>query len=159
KAAVHCVWAEAVAPPSNPMVGRFTPCARAASGQAAAPPSSVMNSRRLTSGMGSPSEPAGPAYRKRRMPRKRPQVFEGDLNRSESSRQRACPRLPLPPPPLRERRAAALVRRLSGRDRQRGVLRLQPGAREIDIVTGELVPNRQEAVIDLRAGLLEHGLE
>jgi hypothetical protein len=52
KAAVHwlCVAAEFV--PKNPMVGSFAGCcARAASGHAtAAPPSSVMNWRRLRSG-------------------------------------------------------------------------------------------------------------
>jgi hypothetical protein len=43
---------------------RGEPCARAASGQAAAaPPSSVMNWRRLRSSMGSPPEPAVAAYR------------------------------------------------------------------------------------------------
>jgi hypothetical protein len=46
--------------------------ARAASGHAAAaPPSSVMNSRLLTSSMGSPPEPAVPAYRTLSLPRKR----------------------------------------------------------------------------------------
>src|SRR5262249_46012452 len=45
----------------------------AASGQAtAAPPSSVMNWRRLRLGMGSPPEPAVPAYRRLRMHRKGP---------------------------------------------------------------------------------------
>jgi len=34
-------------PPSNPMVGSFLCCARAASGHAAAPPRNVTNSRRL----------------------------------------------------------------------------------------------------------------
>jgi hypothetical protein len=63
-------------------------CALAAVGQtddAAAPPSSVMNWRRLRSSMGSPSEPAVPAYSSPRMPRKRPQVLGVDLNRSEST--------------------------------------------------------------------------
>jgi hypothetical protein len=54
-------------------------------GHIAAPPSSVMNSRRLTSSMGSSPEPAMPAYSRLRMPRKRPQVLGADLNRSESS--------------------------------------------------------------------------
>ena len=36
------------------------------------------------SSMGSSPEPAVPAYRKLRMPRKRPQVLGVDLNRSES---------------------------------------------------------------------------
>src|SRR5262249_38679355 len=91
-----------------PMVGSFpTCCARAASGHvAAAPPSSVMNWRRLifTSGMGSLPEPAVPAYRRLRMPWKRPYVLGADLNRSESSRRPGCPRLLLPPPALPERR-------------------------------------------------------
>ena len=49
KAAVHGPQAEAVVVPRNPMVGSFPACcARAASGHAAAaPPSSVMNSRRF----------------------------------------------------------------------------------------------------------------
>ena len=51
---------------------RLRRCARAASGHAAAPPSSVMNWRRLRSSMGSSPEPAVPAYRRLRMPRKRP---------------------------------------------------------------------------------------
>src|SRR5260221_3808568 len=59
-------------------------CAPAASGDAAAAPSSVMNWRRLRSSMGSPSEPAMPAYRRLRMLRKRPLVLGGDLNCSES---------------------------------------------------------------------------
>src|SRR5262249_56005630 len=55
------------------------------SGQAAgAAPSSVMNSRRLRSSMGSSPEPAVPAYRRLRMPRKRPQVLGADLKCSES---------------------------------------------------------------------------
>ena len=65
---------------------RLRRCARAASGHAAAaPPSSVMNWRRLRSSMGSSPEPAVPAYRRLRMPRKRPQVLGADLNRFESS--------------------------------------------------------------------------
>jgi hypothetical protein len=48
------------------------------------PPRSVMNWRRLRSSMGSPPEPAVPAYRRLRMPRKRPEVLGVDLNRSES---------------------------------------------------------------------------
>jgi len=44
----------------------------------------VMKWRRLRSGMGSPPEPAVPAYRRFRMPWKRPQVLGADLNRSES---------------------------------------------------------------------------
>src|SRR5262249_12159766 len=45
-------------------------------------------------------------------PRKRPQVLGVDLNRSESTRQPACPRLSLPPPTLRECRHRRLARRL-----------------------------------------------
>src|SRR5262249_28518647 len=55
-----------------PITGMVACCARAASGHAAAaPPSSVMNSRRLRSSMGSSPEPAVPAYRRLRMHRKR----------------------------------------------------------------------------------------
>jgi hypothetical protein len=42
-----------------------------------------MNSRRLTLSMGSPSEPAVPAYRPLRLLRKQWQVLGPDLNRSE----------------------------------------------------------------------------
>jgi hypothetical protein len=71
---------------ANPIEGIVGCCALAASGHAAAaPPSSVMNWRRLRSGMGSSPEPAVPAYRRLRMARKRPQVLGVDLNRSESS--------------------------------------------------------------------------
>src|SRR5215467_415921 len=49
-----------------------------------APPSSVINWRRLRSGMGSSPEPAVPAYSKLRVPRKQPQVLGVDLNCSES---------------------------------------------------------------------------
>jgi hypothetical protein len=48
------------APCRNPITGIVGCCARAASGHAAALPSSVMNWRRLTLSMGSPSEPAVP---------------------------------------------------------------------------------------------------
>src|SRR5262249_53516869 len=76
-------------------------CACAANGQAVAvPPSSVVLGRAWAP----LPEPAVPAYRRLRMPRKHPQVLGGDLNRSESSRQPACPRLSLAPPALRERR-------------------------------------------------------
>ena len=69
-----------------PTTGMADCCACAASGHAAAaPPSSVMKSRRLTSSMGSSPEPAVPAYRKLRMPRKHPQVLGLDLNRSEQA--------------------------------------------------------------------------
>jgi hypothetical protein len=44
-----------------------------------------MNLRRLRSSMGSSPEPAVPAYRRLRMPWKRPQVLEVALNRSESN--------------------------------------------------------------------------
>src|SRR5262245_47547761 len=61
-------------------VARSGGCAPAASGQAAAaPPSSVMNSRRLTSSMGSPSgtlkKLSVPAYRTLSLPRKHRQVL------------------------------------------------------------------------------------
>src|SRR5262245_23803571 len=45
-----------------------------------------MNWRRLRSSMGSSPEPAVPAYRRLRMPRKHPQVLGADLNRSELRR-------------------------------------------------------------------------
>ena len=49
KAATHSLPPESVVWPRNPMVGGFPACcARAASGHAAAPPSSAMNSRRFT---------------------------------------------------------------------------------------------------------------
>jgi hypothetical protein len=66
------------------------PTTYAASGDAATPPSSVMNWRRPVSSMGSPPEPAVPAYRRLRMPRKRPQVLGLDLNRSERAGTRAA---------------------------------------------------------------------
>src|SRR5438309_1681862 len=72
------------------MVGSLpTCCARAASGHAAAAPaSSVIKWRRRRSSMGSLPEPAGPAYPRLRVPRKRLQVLGVDLNRSELSRWR-----------------------------------------------------------------------
>src|SRR5262249_1030278 len=70
--------------PRNPIIDTVACCARAASGHAAAAPSSVTNWRRLMSSMGSSPEPAVPAYRRLRMLRKRPQVLGVDLNRSES---------------------------------------------------------------------------
>jgi hypothetical protein len=62
------------------------------------------------SSMGSPPEPAVPAYRRLRMPGSARQVLGVDLNRSESSRQPACPSLP--PPTLGKRRHRGLARRL-----------------------------------------------
>jgi hypothetical protein len=48
KAAIHSLPADRVLWPKNPMVGSFPACcARATSGHAAAPPSTVMNARRL----------------------------------------------------------------------------------------------------------------
>jgi hypothetical protein len=48
-AVVQVLWADCESEPRNPMVGSFSGCcALAASGHVAAPPSSVMNSRRLT---------------------------------------------------------------------------------------------------------------
>src|SRR5262245_49848603 len=85
-AAVRCVASASEVLRTNPITGIADCCARAASGQAAAPPSSVMNWRRPKSSMGSSPEPAVPAYRRLTMPRKRPQVLGLDLNRSESSR-------------------------------------------------------------------------
>src|SRR6516165_9529054 len=47
-AATHWPWIEGVLEPKNPIIGSLAGCcARVARGQAAAPPSSVMNSRRL----------------------------------------------------------------------------------------------------------------
>src|SRR5215467_10087440 len=80
-------------PPIPNTIGRVDVARLAASGHAAAAPaSSVKNWRRLGSSMGSSPEPAVPAYRRLRMPRKHPQVLGVDLNRSESRRSR----LPLP---------------------------------------------------------------
>jgi hypothetical protein len=77
---------------TKPITGIAGCCPPAASGHAAAAlPSSVMNWRRLTLSMGSPPEPAVPAYRRLRMPRKHPQVLGAVLNRSESKRRAACP--------------------------------------------------------------------
>src|SRR5262249_1470650 len=70
-------------------------CARAVSGHAAAPPSSVTNSRLVAWTMGSPSEPAVPAYRTLRLPGRYPQVLGADLNRSEVGREERSPSGPL----------------------------------------------------------------
>jgi Resolvase, N terminal domain len=81
----------------NPITGILDCCARAASGHAvAAPPSSVMNARRLTSSMGSPFGTLSEAnwvsaYCTLRLPRKYRQVLGADLNRSESRRVVADP--------------------------------------------------------------------
>ena len=48
------------------------------------PATSVINRRRLTSSIGSPPEPAVPAYRTLRLPRKHRQVLGVDLNRLNS---------------------------------------------------------------------------
>jgi len=56
--------------------------ARATSGHAAAPPSSVMNSRRLMAGMGSP-HPVQPVSRTFSLARKDWLVLGATLNRSE----------------------------------------------------------------------------
>jgi hypothetical protein len=58
KAVTDLLVDESVAAPRNPIVGTFAGCARATRGQiadAAAPPSSVMNSRRFMSSMGTSS--------------------------------------------------------------------------------------------------------
>src|SRR6476659_10596643 len=67
-AATFALQAEAVAAPSNPMVGNLLGCcARAASGHAAtAPPNRLTNSRRLMPGMG--SLPGAAAYHSRSEP-------------------------------------------------------------------------------------------
>jgi hypothetical protein len=71
--------------PRNPITGTAACCALTVSGHAAAaPPSSVMSSRRLTSSMGSPPEPAVPAYRTLRLPWKCRQVLGLNLKRSEA---------------------------------------------------------------------------
>src|SRR5262249_51550158 len=49
KAAAICAYSQDDPPLRNPIIGIAVCCARAASGHAAAPPSSVMNSRRFTS--------------------------------------------------------------------------------------------------------------
>jgi hypothetical protein len=71
--------------PSTPTRTFFSGCcAPAASGHApTAPPSSMMNWRRLRSSMGSSPEPAVPAYRRLSMPWKQPQVLGIDLKCSE----------------------------------------------------------------------------
>jgi hypothetical protein len=56
-------------------------CARDATGHAAAPPSSLINWRLVAWTMGSPPEPAVPAYRTLRLPWKRRQVLGLDLLR------------------------------------------------------------------------------
>src|SRR5262245_42831201 len=70
---------------SRPITGSATCCPRGDSGHAvaAAPPSSARKSRRFRSTMGSPSEPAVPAYRSLRLSRKHGQVLGADLNSSE----------------------------------------------------------------------------
>src|SRR5215510_9698265 len=72
-----------------------------------------MNLRRLRSGMGSSPEPAVPAYRRLRMPWKRPQVLGTDLNCSDSRRGAAgrFPPEPLISAPLRA------ARQVEGEDR------------------------------------------
>src|SRR5262245_38963802 len=69
-----------------PMRGtRVGCCAYAATGHAAAaPPNSLMDWRLVTWSMGSPPEPAVPAYRTLRLPWKHRQVLGLDLNCSES---------------------------------------------------------------------------
>src|SRR5262245_55694644 len=71
----------------NPITGIVGCCARAASGHAAAaPPSSVMNSRRLMSNMSlSPPWHGRSVYRALSLPQKGQLVLGADLNCSESS--------------------------------------------------------------------------
>src|SRR6516165_10741285 len=77
----HSAFGTPIAYAIPPQLSRLTTSfstrwAFAASGHvAAAPPRSVMNWRRLMSSMGSSPEPAVPAYRRLRMPRKHPQVL------------------------------------------------------------------------------------
>jgi hypothetical protein len=80
---------------SKPTTGIAGCCACAESGQAAAPPSSDMNWRRLWSSMGSSPEPAVPPYRSPRMPRKRPAGPWGKLNSSESGWDQSVPSSPI----------------------------------------------------------------
>src|SRR5262249_44471853 len=70
----------------NPTTGIADCCARAASGQtAAAPPRSVMNSRRLMSDIGlSPAWPCRSVYRTLTLPQRGGQVLGAGLNCSES---------------------------------------------------------------------------
>jgi hypothetical protein len=70
----------------NPITGIAGCCARAASGHAAAPPSSEMNSRRLMSDIGFPLALAPRSvFRTLNLPQRGRQVLGADLNRSEST--------------------------------------------------------------------------
>src|SRR6516165_8951149 len=91
-AAAHWPWIEVVVASRKPMVGTLVECcARAASGHAAAaPPRSVMKSRRLKAGMGSP-HPVQPVSRTLSLAWKDWLVLGATLNRSEL-RCWACPR-------------------------------------------------------------------
>jgi hypothetical protein len=70
KAATHWAWDEGVPETRNPMVGSFVGCcARAVSGQAAAPPSAPINSRRLILTGTCPSRASALGERNDSMPR------------------------------------------------------------------------------------------
>ena len=66
KAGTHCPWTAGAPELSNPIFGNFPDCcARAASGHAAAPLSSVMNARRLIRSPRRPAQAASAARRGR----------------------------------------------------------------------------------------------
>jgi hypothetical protein len=67
----------------NPTLGILC-CARAASGHAAAPPTSVMKSRRFMPDIGVPPASALPVFRTLNLLQNGRQVLGPDLNRSES---------------------------------------------------------------------------
>jgi len=74
-------------PLRNPVIDIAGCCARAATDHAAAPPRSVMNSRRLMSDMGLPLALAPPSvFRTLNLPQRGRQVLGANLNRSESNR-------------------------------------------------------------------------
>src|SRR6266481_7293898 len=81
----------------NPITGIAACCARAASGHAAAPPRSAMNSRRLMPSMGTFSPVIWPVPqsggRTLSLPQANQQVLGPDLNRSESRSGRYQPLL------------------------------------------------------------------
>src|SRR5262249_54003460 len=100
----HSLAAARVLGTRNPMVGGLPACcARAASGQAAAPPSSVMKSRRFMSSIGDflpyalSEPPTGPCsvFRSFSLPQGGRQVLGANLKCSELRRRRPAPHVPL----------------------------------------------------------------
>jgi hypothetical protein len=76
--------------------------------------------------------PPGQPHRRRGWPRERARpAGSGCPDRSESSRQRACPRLSLPPPTLGERRHRGLARRLVALLPPRGPVYVSPASPRI----------------------------